>query len=232
MPTVPGFLPSQDAFGFVNNWPAEPAVTVESPLGRLNLGDASNGLCGGMVFAVRDYLRAGRTPPEQQPAGGTPLFRFIVDRLITSWDIPRGVARYYQWMSAGDADTSFDLFGHHVVASRGLAWRTLVEELPRIRADIDAGQPSCLGLVTAHSHNPAELGQNHQVLAYGYEASGSTLRLRIYDPNRGRDDDVWITADTGAPTRATTFRHNLGISHPVRGFFRVDYLPVTPPGTP
>jgi hypothetical protein len=232
MPYVPGFLPSQDAFAYVNNWPAEPAVVVESPLGRLNLGDASNGLCGGMVFAVRDYLTAGRTPPEQQPASGTPLFRFIVDRLITSWDIPRGVAKYYAWMSGGDGDTSFSLFGHHVVAARGLAWRTIVDELPQIRASIDAGRPSCLGLVTVHSVKPGDLGQNHQVMAYGYDVAGSTVTLRIYDPNRGRDDGVTITVDTANPTKPTGFTHNLGISHPVRGFFRVDYLPVTPPATP
>jgi hypothetical protein len=232
MPNVVGFVPSQDAFGFTNDWPAEPAIVVESPLGRLHLGDASNGLCGGMVFAVRDYLQAGLIPPVDQPAGGTALFRFIVDRLITSWDIPRGVAKYYQWMSSGDADTSLTMFGHHLVAARGLAWRTIVDELPRIRADIDAGHLSCLGIVTAHSHNPADLGQNHQVLAYGYETAGNTTTLRIYDPNRGRADDIHITADTGNPTQATQFDHNLGIAHPVRGFFRVDYLPVTPPATP
>lgn len=231
MPDGPDFRPSERAFGFVNSWPAEPAIVVNSAVGRFDVGDASNGLCGGMVFAVRDYLAAGRTPPEPQPVAGTALYRFIVSRLITSWDIPRGVAKYYQWMGTPDGDVSFTLFGHHVVATRGVSWRTVVEELPAIRAELDAGRLVCLGVVTTHSLKPADLELNHQVLAYGYDVAGSAVTLRVYDPNRGRDDGVRITVNTAQPDRAAPFTHNLGIDHPVRGFFRVTYLPVDPPTT-
>ena len=224
-----GFLPSRDAFAFDNGWPSEPAVVVNSVLGRFDVGDASNGLCGGMVFAVRDYLEAGRTSPSVRPEAGTPLFRYLVSRLITSWDLPRGVAKYYQWMGLPDGDVSFALFGHRVVATRGVTWRTVVEELPAIRAELDAGELVCLGLVTVHSANPSDLGQCHQVLAYGYETVGTAVSLRVYDPNRGPDDGVRITVDAPDPTRPAAISHNLGLSHPVRGLFRVPYLPATPP---
>ncbi len=225
-----GFLPSRDAFAFGNSWPSEPAIVVNSALGRFDVGDASNGLCGGMVFAVRDYLEVGRTPPPEQPKAGTPLFRYLVSRLVASWDIPRGVAKYYQWMGLPDGDVGFDLFGRRVVAARGVTWRTVVEELPAIRAELDAGELVCLGLVTVRSVNPADLAQCHQVLAYAAEAAGTAVTLRVYDPNRGPDDDIRLTVDAPDPTRPATVTHDLGMSHPVRGLFRVPYLPATPPG--
>jgi hypothetical protein len=201
-----GFRPSEHGFGFTNDWPAGPAVR----LGRLGVGDASKGLCGGMVYATRDYLAAGRVPPDEQPVAGSPVFRFIVRRLVASWRLPLGVTRYYRWMALGDA----------AVAGRTVAG------LDRIRTELDAGRPCCLGVVTTHSINPARLGDNHQVLAYGYDVAGDAVTLRIYDPNRGRDNDVRITVDGRNPV---DFRHNLAISHPVRGFFRVGYRPATPP---
>jgi hypothetical protein len=39
------------------------------------------------------------------------------------------------------------------------------EEWPKIRADIEGGHPSALGLVRAKSWNPLDLKFNHQVLA-------------------------------------------------------------------
>ena len=53
-PPVP-FQPSANGFAFENSWPSEPAVSVETAFGPINIGDASAGLCGGMVFAALDY---------------------------------------------------------------------------------------------------------------------------------------------------------------------------------
>jgi len=56
---VAGFMPSANGFHFINSWPSEPDIVVNVPaLGRVAVGDASNGLCGGMVFAVRDFFEA------------------------------------------------------------------------------------------------------------------------------------------------------------------------------
>ena len=46
------------------------------------------------------------------------------------------------------------------------------EELPRVVRSIDAGRPVVLGLVVARSLSA--IGDNHQVIAYGYEQDRST----------------------------------------------------------
>lgn len=223
------FLASTDGFAFRNDWPAQPVVTVGTPFGRLNLGDAQGGLCGGMVYAALDYWHAGLSPPPDRPARGEPLYDFVARRLVDSWHLPAGVAQYYFWMNLPDGDTGFTVLGDHVVLERGLAWRTIQGQLPQITADLDQGQPVPLGVVTVASARPVDLGQNHQALAYGYAREGSSCRLDVYDPNSGPSDDVWIRFDTGAPVRKTEFLHNLALSHPVRGFFRTGYSPAAPP---
>ena len=75
----------------------------------------------------------------------------------------------------------------------------------------------------------SDLGLNHQVLAYAYTETAGSVTVRVYDPNRGQNDDVTIRFDTGQPTGATTFTHNLDIDHDVRGFFRSTYTPQPPP---
>ena len=100
-----------------------------------------------------------------------------------------------------------------------------------VAADLDRGIPAALGLVTVESTNPADLGLCHQVLAYGYNPSPAQVTVRVYDPNRGQDDGIYLRFDPRAPTKPTTFAHNLGIGNPVRGFFRTAYAPATPPGS-
>jgi hypothetical protein len=229
MPAQQSFVSSRHGLAFSNAWPSEPAVTLASPFGPIDVGNAEGGLCGGMVFTVVDYWRAGMVPPVARPAPGDPLYRYIVRRLIDSWHLPAGVAQYFQWMNLPDGDTGFDVFGRHVVVDRGLAWRTIRLQWPQIKADLDRGTPAALAVVTVASAKPADLGLNHQVLAYGYDRSGDAVSVRVYDPNRGQRDDIWIRFDTGTPAKATTFTHNLGIGHPVRGFFRTAYAPATPP---
>jgi hypothetical protein len=231
MPAQAELLASTNGFSFVNDWPSEPAVVLNTPFGKVNVGNAQGGLCGGMVFAALDYWHAGRVPPDAQPAQGEPLFRFLVKRIVDSWHVPAGVAQYYQWMSLPDGDAGFSAFGKKVVVERGLAWRTIKVQWPQIKRDLDRGLGAPLGLVTTASHQPKDLGLNHQVLAYGYSIDGRRVTVRVYDPNRGQDDSITIEFDAGTPTRATTFEHNLGMSHPVRGFFKTAYAPVTPPTT-
>lgn len=208
-PAPPAFVPSRHGFAFANSWPAVPAISVRMPAGRLGIGNAALGLCGGMVFAALDYWHAGRLPPAAQPAPGTPLFRFVVRRLIDSWHIPAGVAGYYRGMLSSDA---------------ALTTRTISKQWPRIRALLDAGQPAPIGLVTVASANPLLLGHNHQVLAYGYTVSGPEVTLAVYDPNSGPDDNVAVRFS------ATGFAHTVSIGWPVRGFFLTRYRAARPPG--
>jgi len=224
------FLPSEHGFAFTNSWPSAPAVQIPTRLGTLGIGNASRGLCGGMVFAALDYWHAGIRPPAEQPAPGSPLYRYVVRRLIESWHIPGGVARYYQWMNLRDGNTRVYVRGRHVHTQRGVSWRTIAAGWPGIRASLDRGVPVPLGLVTVASANPLQLGHNHQALAFGYALSGSLVMLRVYDPNSGRRDDIGISFDASNPGHATAFRHNLNLGRPVRGFFRAAYSPALPPG--
>jgi hypothetical protein len=232
---VPNFVASRDSLPFTNDWPSQPDLVINLPLpGRaasLRIGDASNGLCGGMVYAARDFFEAGiPVPAGPRPAAGTPLYRYIVSRLFDSFDIPGGVLRYYGWMNLPDADQS--LLG---LARHGIAWRTVNEEWPRIRDDIDAGDPCPLGLVTVRSVNPRDLGRCHQALAYAYDVEGSLLTLRLYDPNTdpAAADECSLSLDLSHPSEKTPITHNVAIRDPIRGFFRTRYAPpATSPSRP
>jgi hypothetical protein len=109
----------------------------------------------------------------------------------------------------------------------GLQTRTMAVEWPQIRAQLDAGQPTPIGLVTVAAANPLQLGRNHQVLTYSYQVAGSRVSLQVYDPNSGPSDDVCIRFDTVAPHAG--FTHSVNIGLPVRGFFLTPYSPAQPP---
>ena len=221
-------LPSRHGFAFTNSWPSQPAVVVDTHFGRITIGNAAAGLCGGMVFVVLDYWYGRTLLPTTRPAAGEPLYRQIVRRLIDSWDLPAGVAHYYECMTLPDSDNGVSFLGRSLVLRPGLARRTVRTEWPRIRADLDRGTPVPLGVVTVASAKPADLGLNHQVLAYDYERAGTKVSLKVYDPNRGQRDDIWIRFDEKETTGSAAFTHNLNIGHPVRGFFRTEYAPVPP----
>ena len=225
---VSGFQPSVNGLHFSNSFPHEPDIVVEvPPFGRIPIGDASNGLCGGMVFTVRDVFETPGMvplPDANPPAPGTPLFEYLVARLIDSFDLAHGgFMRYYHAMIAPDGDTGWAPF----FVRRGLAWETIaVEWATRIRPDLDAGRLCCLGLVTTSSTNPADLGHNHQVLAYGYDLDDAdNLTLLVCDPNTSgaAADAVRIRLNLANPTQATPISHNVNVGNPIRGFFRVAY---------
>jgi hypothetical protein len=230
---VNGFAPSSNGLGFDNAFPHEPVLSVTVPMyGKVTLGDAHNGLCGGMAYAVRDFFEQSTRPPaggSQPPAEDTPLFRYLVSRLVDSFDLPGGVMKYFAWMNLPDGDDAIDIFGQRFVLRRGVLWLTIVQELPKIRADIDAGRLSPLGLVTVRSHSPADLGANHQVLAYRYTVDDDErLTLAIYDPNQDGTDDVTVSLSLRNPGSATTIDHTVAVPHPIRGFFRTRYASPDP----
>jgi hypothetical protein len=75
--SVPNFLPSTNAFRFSNTFPPAPTVRIHLGIvGTVGVGNASQGVCGGMVFAVRDYFEANLPPPpdDQPPGPDTALF--------------------------------------------------------------------------------------------------------------------------------------------------------------
>ena len=57
---IPNFLPSTSGLRFGNSWPHEADLALRLQ-GRFifGIGDAANGLCGGMSFTVADHHIAG-----------------------------------------------------------------------------------------------------------------------------------------------------------------------------
>jgi hypothetical protein len=220
---VPGFSPAAYGFRFANDFPKVPVVGLPVPGMHLGFGDASNGLCGGMALTAADLYTAKQPPPEDPtaPASG-PLFQYLVKRSFDSFELPDGPLRYLVWMGLPDQDA---LFGIH-----GLAWRTVTQELPKIRADLDAGRPSALGLIRTRSFNPKDLALNHQVLAYGYDQDDATRRItaiHVYDPNYPQDGTVGISVTVATPPERSTFGYVEG-DRPVRGFFRTGWTAQDP----
>jgi hypothetical protein len=218
-PAPARFVASVNGFGFANRWPHVPPLRfrVGGPVPiELAIGDAANGLCGGMAFAALDLWFAGVPAPRllEAPAEGSPEFRYLVRRQLDSFELGLGPARFYllgaPWRSA---------------ASRSA--EVLRRELPRIRRELGVGRPLALGLVHAVSANPATLIQDHQVVAHGLEAGpeAETLSLRIYDPNLPGDDTVRLIVGRG-PSGTLTLAYSGG--PPVVAFFRQGYRPHDP----
>jgi hypothetical protein len=76
------------------------------------------------------------------------------------------------------------------------------EEWPKVQHELDNNRLAPLGLVRAKSADPAILGQNHQILAYGYDLAGTDLTLHVYDPNVPDRDDLTLKASLVSPDQS------------------------------
>ena len=222
---VPGFMPSTSGLHFDNSFPHEPDLTITLPGGAtIGIGDASNGLCGGMVFTAMDFHGAGVAPPPDAapPPGGSPLFNYIVRRLFDSFGLPFGPGRYLWLMNPAlpDHETWASQAG---LAPHGHAWVMINEEWPKIRMDIDSGRLSPLGLVKIRSLNAGDLGHNHQVVAFGYDLNGNDLTLHLYDPNNHDNDNVTMSLNIGDPMHTTVVTFSPSDGMDPFCFFRTDY---------
>ena len=188
---VPDFLPSTHGLRFANRFPPGPTLRLGPIDPRwIGIGDAAAGLCGGMVWYVRERFEAGLPVPAdtEPPANGSPLFQALVRRQVQSLDWLRGPLRFW-WMGAMSPERA-------ARRSREIEW-------PRIRAEIDAGRLSMVGLVRHTGLNPLRLTQSHQVLAFAYEVEGDAVTLRIYDPNWPGRDDVSVAFDPSGIHQST-----------------------------
>jgi hypothetical protein len=247
---VPGFLPSTSGFHFSNsNFEHVPDITINIMGQQIRIGDAANGLCGGMVFAARDYFEADIPIPSEttNPSSGT-LFDYMVRRLFDSFNLylplpplpplpgifftptpPFGPGPYTYMHLMNPA-----LPDHETVASkvgfsyRGRAWVTIMDEWPKIKADLDSGRLSPTALVEIKSLDPTQMGNNHQVLTYGYELDGADLLMRLYDPNYPDDDTVTMSLNIAAPEQTTSISNS--VVETVWCFFRPAYIFSFPPG--
>lgn len=209
---VPGFLPSTAGFHFANRWPSGPAIVLGARIPgpvpielEVRIGDAANGLCGGMALATLDRWAAGIAPPPDHvaPAAGSALFRAIVRRQVDSLELGRAVARFYLASAA---------------TPKMRAAETVREAWPSVRRSIDAGVPVAVGLVHVASADPRALVANHQVVVHGYELDPAAghVDLSIYDPNHPDDDTIRLGITVAGPHGPVTIQY-LGGESPVLG---------------
>jgi hypothetical protein len=215
--TVAGFLPSVQGFHFANAWPSGPTVRF-GPLDPrwIGIGDAADGLCGGMVYTVGDLFAAGvaMVPDREPPANGSARFRAIVRRQIESLAFLTVPVRF--WLRSA--------LGGSLAGDRARA--TFDREWPKAKALIDAGQVAMIGLIRVASANPMTLTRNHQVMAWGYGEDGRGVALLLYDPNWPDRDDVTITIQLDPALRPSGLSQSTG--EPLLGWFVLPYSPAEP----
>ncbi len=249
---VPGFKPSTSGFHFSNS--SFPHVTY------LAIGDAANGMCGGMVYAARDYFEAGIPIPSDttNPTSG-PLFDYLVKRLIDSFDIslppppvpptpppipppflppfstpipPFGPGpATYMWLMNPALTDHETLASNTMFAPRGRAWIMINDQWPKIKEDIDKDRLSPIGLIEIKSLDPTQVGLNHQVLAWGYKLDGTDLTIHVYDPNYQDNDRVTMSLSIADPQVTTDVTYS-DPTIKIWCFFRPEYSFSSPPRSP
>lgn len=225
---VGDFMPSVNGFHFNNSFPSEPIR--EFRLGNittLDIGNAANGLCGGMSFTVRDLFEAGLRPPVDAapPPKGDAKLGYIIDRQIESFANGVTPLRFFKLMDPARPAREplwAELLGRIGIDKHSRTWVMVNVEWPAIRRDLDAGSLATVGLVKVVSLDPNQLGLNHQVVAYGYDLDGTIVTLHIYDPNFAGADDVTLAFDTADP-RATITTVWSRLPDTVYCFFRAPY---------
>jgi hypothetical protein len=196
---VPNFLPSEDGLHFPNSYPSGPTVRIGPLDPRLiGVGDASMGLCGGMCFFVRRKFKASQPVPTQTtvPDNGSDLFKQLVREQVRSLRLGLVPVRFWRVSAMDEAARK--------QYTRDTAW-------PAIRRSLDGNSLTQIGLIRQTARNPFKLIGNHQVLAYGYEiGDDASIRVRIYDPNHPKKDNVWVPMDGSGPQ--TTGEVLLGVA--------------------
>ena len=224
-----GFVPSQHGFHFANSFPPVPTITIPIPFGRVELGDASQGLCGGMVFTALDHFMAKRPIPDlKKPPTTGELFDTMVKRLLNSFNLPFGIVNYITLMDPKYPDGETRSKGGRF-APHGRAWQTIRVEWPIIKQMLDDGHPCPLGLVQVKTNQLSKLGHNHQVLATGYDVHDDLLTLFIYDPNFPDYDDLTLSLNLTHPEQQTDITYSTPNRKPVYAFFHVKYKFRSPP---
>jgi hypothetical protein len=211
------FSGQMHGFRFVNRFNLLSTHALNLPgIGTIDLSSVVVGLCGGMCFAALDYFRSGLPVPTQDaiPEPGTALHAYLLQRQLRSFQnlqpgiVPLpAIVWLIDWTLSANSDVEN---------------LTAKQEVPKIRRKLDAGDPVVLALI--RSNDLAQLQENHQVVATGYDFDEMTqeLSLHIYDPNHpGEEPELTVslahTGDGIHPRQST--------GEPLRGFFVINYAP-------
>ncbi len=182
------FDPDTQGFLFINNFSNNLVSAVDF---------RTDGLCGGMVFAVLDYLNNPSIPmPTQdfQPAEGTPLRNYLLQRQMDSM----GDRNLTRWV-----EQFINPFG----ARNDEFWRWGLEDrLTELRRRIDAGERVPVALKGCDEGCKGD----HVVLVVGY-----SVGTYLGDPGRNADQVRFTVYDPNYPGRLKTL-----YTDPVGRFYR------------
>lgn len=210
-----GFDPARHGFRFPNSF----VNRVATIPGHGNV--ETRGRCGGMAYAALDYYfsnvpvpayTTANFSPARVPPDGHWLADYIYARLMNSFFVG-SATKFAEWTVHSDHETWF---------YKGVTRWTKEEEFPKLRACIDGGRPVPLGLIQAD--NLTRIGDNHQVVAYGYEHHPDIglMTVYIYD-NNSPGAEVVLTSRPGNP------HFDASNGGDWRGFFVHDYAHRNPP---
>ena len=218
---VAGFLPSTHGFHFANAWPSGPTIRF-GPLDLrrlIGVGDASAGLCGGMVYTVADLFAAGvagsagpRAARERLAA--VPRDRAPPGRVARLADRPRPV------LARGSAlGGSFggDRAKPGVRASSGR----------RLGPGSTPGGSSRSGLIRADVGRSSPPDGEPPGDRLGLREDGRGVTLNLYDPNWPDRDDVTVTVHLDPALRPIGLSQSTG--EPLAGWIALPYRAAPPP---
>lgn len=166
------FRPSADGHSFKN-----PVRDPRDPIMR----QVTTEQCGGMAFTALDGFNSGSGPSARTP-------REISVQTRSAESVLSNGARFALWSIWPDRARG--------VLEGGVVTLTREEELPRLARELERG-PVPLGLVRARSL--ADVGRNHQVVAYKMVRTKQRVIVGIYDPTQPRADDVTLEIDLDDP---------------------------------
>lgn len=208
------FNPQVNGFKFINYFQLPKTISLNLPfihLSSIALPNLVFGLCGGMCYSALDYYYAGKAVPGDSaiPANGSSLYEYLLDRQLNSLDHGT-IAKVMQWMLADDDD-----IGRWIADN----------EVPALRASLDAGRPAVLVLIRVSGLN--DPSHNHQVtaVAYDFDPSANAMTIYLYDPNHPGEEPS-ISLDLSNPGQGVHLTQSTG--EPLRGFFVINYQSQTP----
>ena len=184
------FTPAEHGFAFSNSFTNH---VLRIP--ALGIDVTTGGRCGGMAAASMDYWYAGLGMPDNRslPQDGTLLADYVYDRLMDTF-VDNGL-KFVQYATSLDHPTW--------LRGKGVARMTREDELPKLKARLNSGQPVLLGLTQAR--DVTQLGHDHQVVAYGWEQDSRYTYVLVYDNNNpGVEVRIRLTTVDDPAERAIT----------------------------
>ncbi|MDR0329759.1 MAG: hypothetical protein LBH99_03755 [Rickettsia sp.] len=180
---VKDFTLEQYTFRFTNKFESYVIYWYGIPV-----GNAKNGLCGGMSLASILYYKYKIVTPKNNitPSIKTDpqLFTFIINCQVASLTV-KALFNYFRFMFTAKSTDA----------------KELSNQYPIIMQTIDTDTPVLVGLIRAKASffNPKtwlNIIQHHQVVAYKYILQEKTITFHIYDPDSpGADMAITIDRD-------------------------------------